>query len=92
MNDRPSGFMTPRQERGASRFSAWAAVILRSAPLFYLAFLVLSVGLLASAMATGAGVRTVLGSAVQSALWAALLLIAPGESHRARRVRRDSRA
>ncbi|MEU5088449.1 hypothetical protein [Streptomyces sp. NPDC021356] len=58
------------------------AALLRSAQVAYLVFLVLSVALLASAVATGAGVRTVLGLAVQTTLWAALLLAAPTEPRR----------
>nr|BFD87498.1 hypothetical protein StreXyl84_68990 [Streptomyces sp. Xyl84] len=70
------------QNRQLSRSSAWTAALLRSAQLAYLAFLLLSVALLASALATGAGVRTVLGLAVQAALWAGLLLAAPTEARR----------
>ncbi|MEW2291160.1 hypothetical protein ABZ719_00425 [Streptomyces sp. NPDC006743] len=74
--------MTVHRNRQLSRSSAWTAALLRSAQLAYLAFLLLSVALLASALATGAGVRTVLGLAVQAALWAALLLAAPTEARR----------
>ncbi|WP_037861847.1 hypothetical protein [Streptomyces sp. NRRL S-340] len=74
--------MTVHQNRQLSRSSAWTAALLRSAQLAYLAFLLLSVALLASSLATGAGVRAVLGLAVQAALWAALLLAAPTEARR----------
>ncbi|MFS4108068.1 hypothetical protein ACWEL8_16065 [Streptomyces sp. NPDC004690] len=84
--------MTPRAEQRASRSSVWTGAVLRSAQLAYLAFLVLSTGLLASAVATGAAVRTVLGLAVQAALWAALLLAGPTEPGRGRRGRHGRRA
>ncbi|MYR59419.1 hypothetical protein GTY54_25345 [Streptomyces sp. SID625] len=81
--------MTPRPKRRPPGSSAWTGAVLRSAQLAYLAFLVLSAGLLASAISTGAGVRTVLGLAVQAALWAALLLAGPTEPHRASGARHD---
>ncbi|GAA5051623.1 hypothetical protein [Streptomyces sp. SID10815] len=83
--------MTARTQRRAPRSTAWTGAVLRSAQVAYLAFLVLSAGLLASALATGAEVRTVCGLAVQAALWAALLLAdltepRRGAAHRDRRV------
>ncbi|MGV9259069.1 hypothetical protein ACWDQO_16830 [Streptomyces sp. NPDC003703] len=86
---RPTHHMTPRPKRRPPRSSAWTGAALRSAQLACLAFLVLSAALLASAISTGAGVRTVLGLAVQAALWAALLLAGPTEQHRARGARHD---
>ncbi|MFI2641856.1 hypothetical protein [Streptomyces sp. NPDC018610] len=84
--------MTASPKRRASRSSAWAEAVPRTAQLACLAFLVLTAGLLASAVATGAGVRAVLGLAVQAALWAALLLLDPMEPRRGGHSRHDRHA